>query len=99
MRGMNAMNRQLKNAVLAASLAIIAGCGSNQVETVYIEPECELPPLPAESGLDVSELDALSDETYARLDYYIEGLIDSLNEHREMLREACAKDAHNSQTN
>ena len=92
------MNRQLKSAVLAASLAIIAGCGSNQVETAYIEPECELPPLPAESGLDVSELDALSDETYAPLDYYIEGLIDSVHEHREMLRAVCAKAAHTSQT-
>ena len=72
-------------------MAIIAGCGSNQVETVYVEPECELPPLPAESGLDVSELDSLPNETYARLDYYIEGLIDSVHEHREMLREACAE--------
>ena len=95
---MNAMNRQLMNVALAASLAIIAGCGSKQIETVYIEPECELPPLPAESGLDVSELDALSDETYARLDYYIEGLIDSLNEHREMLREVCATDDRTQQT-
>ena len=80
------------NAALVASLAIIAGCANNQIETVYIEPECELPPLPAESGLDVDELDALSDETFARLDHYIEGLIDSVHEHREMLRASCGSD-------
>lgn len=78
------------NAALVVSLAIIAGCANNQVE--YIDPECELPPLPAESGLDVEELDSLSDETFARLDHYIEGLIDSVHEHREMLRAVCGSE-------
>ena len=91
------MNRLLKNAVLVVSLAIIAGCANNQTETVYIQPECELPPLPAESGLDVEELDPLPDETFARLYHYIEGLIDSVHEHREMLRAACATDDRTGQ--
>ena len=86
------------NAALAVSLAIIAGCGSKQTETDYIKAECELPPLPAESGLYVEELDPLPDETFARLDHYIEGLIDSVHEHREMLRAACATDGHTGQT-
>ena len=77
---------------MAVTLAITAGCASKQVEVVYIEPECELPPLPAQSGLATSELDALSDETYARLEFYVQGLIDSLAEHREMLRAVCVND-------
>ena len=85
------MNRVLKNAViLAVSWAALTGCASTQIETVFVEPECNLPPLPAASGVDVSELAGLSDETFARVEFYIEGLIDSIAEHREMLRAACA---------
>ena len=88
-------------ACLVALSVITAGCASKQPQVEYIRAECELPPLPPESGLMWSHysvalhyIDHEGDRAlYLRLvsdtAEYVEGLVDSLAIHREMLREVC----------
>ena len=87
---------------LLALLVITAGCASKQSQVEYIRAECDLPPLPAESGLDWAQysvalyyIDHEGDRALYRALVndtadYVEGLVDSLAIHREMLRAACA---------
>ena len=89
-------------ACLLALSVITAGCASKQPAVEYIRAECELPPLPAQSGLDWAQysvalyyIDHEGDRALYRslvndTADYVEVLIDSLSVHREMLRGACA---------
>ena len=95
------MKKMITDCLLALS-AITAGCASKQPQVEYIRAECELPPLPAESGLDWAQYSVALyyiDHEGDRALYlalvndtadYVESLIDSLAVHRDMLRAACA---------
>ena len=96
--------KKILTACLLALSVITAGCASKQPAVEYIRADCELPPLPAESGLDWAQysvalyyIDHDGDRALYRALVsdtadYVEGLIDSLAVHREMLRAACASD-------
>jgi hypothetical protein len=80
------------NAVLVA-LVLLAGCASKQIEYIEVRIECALPPLPVLPTLEWDELSGDAD-SLDRLEVYEARLVDSLNEHREMLRVICEPISH-----
>lgn len=71
-----------------ASLALLTGCET--VRYVEVKPECDVPPLPVLPSIDWDELSGQGD-ALARLEAYEAALVDSLIEHREMLKVLCKK--------
>jgi hypothetical protein len=74
--------------VALATLVLLTGCASKQIEYIEVRTKCSLPPLPAESNVQWYEISG-TDSALNRLEEYEAGLVDSLVEHREMLRAIC----------
>lgn len=95
------MRNQLLLAALV-SLALLTGCANPQVRYVYVEPQCTVPPLPAfnppnwedlllpESVLQGTQLQRFS-KAIDYLERYEAVLVDTLHEHREMLKVLCSR--------
>lgn len=92
------MNRLLLAALV--SLALLTGCANPQVRYVYVETHCTVPPLPAFNPPDWEDLllpeSVLSGTPLQRfskaidyLEHYEADLVDTLHEHREMLKVLC----------
>ena len=56
---------------------------------MYVQPECTVPPMPAPPEVDATALDPLDDVTYWVVRRRDRILIDSLLEHRAILRAVC----------
>lgn len=71
------------------ALVLLTGCTTRTVtETVFVQPECQVPPVPALPTLDWAELHG-SDDALNRIEDYEALLVDSLLEHRAILTEVC----------
>jgi hypothetical protein len=70
------------------ALVLLTGCASKQVEYIEVRVECSLPPLPPETDLQWSEITG-TDAALVKLEDYEASLVDSLHEHRELLRVIC----------
>lgn len=76
-------------AAALAALALLTGCVTRTVtETVFVQPECQVPPVPALPPVHWAELHG-SDDALNRLEEYEALLVDSLLEHRAILNEVC----------
>ena len=73
--------------IVLAGLAM-TGCATTE-RTVYVQPECTVPVMPDPPEVDATALDALDDVTYWVLRRRDRILIDSLLEHRAILRAVC----------
>lgn len=70
-------------------MALLTACET--VEYVEVHPECETPPLPVLPELQWDELQG-SEDALRRLEEYEALLVDSLIEHRKMLKALCEPD-------
>lgn len=96
------MNRLILAAMV--SLVLLTGCANSQVRYVYVEPHCTVPPLPAlnppdwedlllpESVLRGTQLQRFS-KAIDSLEHYEADLVDTLHEHRELLKVLCGRAA------
>lgn len=95
-----------------AALVLLTACGTTQIETVYIEPDCSLPPLPSEQPpmwedllVPFEWIDSGHEDwrTYdAALDDYERyeaALVDHIAETRAMLGEVCSTGDRSARTN
>lgn len=76
----------------ALILGVTTGCAT-KTETVFIQPECSVPPLP--SNLPEPDVDYIYDrlgfEVAEQLMLRERLIVDSLMEHRAILKEICSK--------
>lgn len=83
-----------KHPILAAlvALVVLTGCATTKTETIYVQPQCALPPLPVLPVIDWAELQG-TDSALDRLEEYEALLVDALLEHRAMLGAICNRAA------
>lgn len=84
------MMRVILAASLVAASAAISGCAS-QPETVFLQPSCQPAVTPALPDLDRGEMwMALGDAEYRRVESYIGGLWQVIDEQRAIIKSVCS---------
>ena len=81
------MNNARRVLVLAAICVAASGCTTT---TEYVRPQCAVPPVPSLPVIDRGALwDALGDPEYRRLERYIDGLWQAVDERGAILSATC----------
>ena len=75
--------------MVTAAVFLTTACAST-TETVYVEPECEVPPLPTPPEVSAHQLkEAVDEELRPTIERREAELIDALIERHRMLEEVC----------
>ena len=81
-------------ALIAGGISV-SGCGPKSIETVYVQPRCSVPPLPA--NLPQPDVDYIYDRLGTDVAEQVRKrerlIVDSLMEHRAILKEVCKEDS------
>lgn len=80
----------IKHAIQASALTVAFAVASGCTTTEYVTPSCTVPPVPSLPVIDRGALwDAVGDAEYRRIERYIDGLWQAVDERGAVLSAVC----------